>query len=262
MTTSVFEISGYCPICEGAQLFRASREKPIPEKWYPHWFRNDLRCVTCGSVPRERAFARVLMGMRPKWRDLAIHESSPVMRGMSKRLKRECSGYVASQFSEEFPFGQVHPQAGWRNENLEAQTFADETFDVVASLDVFEHLFHPGRAAREIARTLRPGGLCILTVPVVHPWGEIRRRAEIRNGEVHHLLPEQYHGNPVGDGRALVTVDWSYGIGAYLTAHSGLHFAVHVIDDMDMGIRDPVNVVLTGVKMPLPDLDEPIRRDC
>jgi hypothetical protein len=95
-----------------------------------------------------------------------------------------------------------------------------------------------------------------MTVPVVNPWGDIRRRAALRGSVVEHLLPEQYHGNPVGDGRSLVTVDWSYAIGAYLTAHSGLPFAVHVIDDMSMGIRDPVNVVLTAVKAPLPDLGE------
>jgi hypothetical protein len=60
----------------------------------------------------------------------------------------------------------------------------------------------------------------------------------------------------VGDGRSLVTVDWSYAIGAYLTKHSGLPFAVHIIDDMSMGIRDPFNVVLTARKIPLCNLVE------
>ncbi len=123
-------------------------------------------------------------------------------------------------------------------------------------LDVFEHLFHPGRAAREIARTLKPNGLCVMTVPVLRPWADIVRRAMIEDGHIRHLLPEQYHGNPVGDGRALVMIDWSYAIGAYLMAHSGLPFTVHVIDDLTMGIRDPWNVVLTAVKTPLPDLGE------
>jgi SAM-dependent methyltransferase len=170
------------------------------------------------------------------------------MRGMSARLKRECPGYVATQYSREFTFGDLHPAQGWRNEDLERQTFADSAFDVVITLDVFEHLFDPGRAVAEIARTLKPGGLCIMTVPVVRPFQTTQRRASLSNGKIVHLLPEQYHGNPVADGRALVTVDWSYGIGAFLTAHSGMPFVVHVIDDLSLGIRDPVNVVLTAEK--------------
>lgn len=252
----VYEVSGYCPICEDDVTFSARGDEEVEKEKMPVWLRGALKCPACSSVPRERAFARILKRMKPNWREVAIHESSPVMRGMSVKLKRECPGYVVSQYSTDFPFGEKHPTAGWRNENLEAQTFADETFDVVASLDVFEHLFHPGRAAREIARTLKPGGLCIMTVPVVRPWKDIVRRAALIDGEIVHLLPESYHGNPVGDGRALVTIDWSYGVGAYLTKHSGLPFAVHVIDDMSMGIRDPFNVVLTAVKSPLPDLAE------
>ena len=251
-----FEQKGFCPICCCDQTFIAKSDREIPERYHANWFRNALICPGCGSVPRERAFARFLTALRPNWRDLAVHECSPVMRGMSARLKRECAGYVVTQYSPDFPFGERHPTAGWRNENLEAQTFADGTFDVVVTLDVFEHLFHPRRAAREIARTLKPGGLCIMTVPVVQPSGQIQRRAELIDGEVRHLMPEHYHGNPVGDGLALVTVDWSYAIGSYLAAQSGLPFAVHVIDDMSMGIRDPYNVVLTAVKGPLPDLGE------
>jgi SAM-dependent methyltransferase len=251
-----FTAPGYCPICEANSTFEAQSDRPVADVYRAGWFRNALKCMNCGSIPRERAFARTLMAMRPNWRELTIHESSPVMRGMSRRMRNECPGYLVSQYSEEFPLGQLHPKAGWRNENLESLTFDDESFDVVISLDVFEHVFHPGRAAREIARTLKPGGICVMTVPVVRPWGDIQRRAAIVDGQVQHLLPEQYHGNPVGDGRSLVTVDWSYAIGAYLTAHSGMPFAVHVIDDMSMGIRDPYNVVLTAVKSPLPDLNE------
>lgn len=252
----ILETSGYCPLCCSEQTFRSTSDKPIAEAFKPHKFRGTLKCGNCGSIPRQRAFARTLMALRPNWRELTIHESSPDGTGMSRRLRLECPGYVATQFSTDFPFGQTHPQQGWRNENLEEQTFEDEAFDIMVCQDVFEHVFHPGRAALEIARTLKPGGLCLMTVPVVNPWGETARRAELRDGSVRHLLPEQYHGNPVGDRRSLVTIDWSYGIGAYLTAHSGMPFVVHVIDDLSMGIRDPYNVVLTAIKAPLPDLGE------
>lgn len=199
---------------------------------------------------RERAIAYVLNKSCPDWRDKMIHESSPGGRGLSPKLRRECPGYVTSQFSPDVPLGEAHPTLGWRNGDLENQTFEDGSFDVVLTQDVFEHLFNPGLAAREIARTLKPGGICVMTVPVVDPWGETVRRASLIDEEIVHHLPEQYHGNPVGDGRSLVTVDWSYNIGSYLTAQSGIGFTVMDIDDMEQGIRDFANVVLYAKKFP------------
>jgi ubiquinone/menaquinone biosynthesis C-methylase UbiE len=46
----------------------------------------------------------------------------------------------------------------------EAQSFPAESFDIVVTQDVFENLFAPDRAIKEIARTLRPGGAHIMTV--------------------------------------------------------------------------------------------------
>jgi hypothetical protein len=251
-----YEVAGFCPICEAKTTFVAEHEQEVAEQWMPHLFRAALCCVKCKGPPRERAIAHVLTKLRPNWRDLAIHESSPGGWAFSYKLRREAPGYVASQYDPTFPFGQMHSTGLWRNEDLEAQTFGDETFDIVVTQDVFEHLFNPGRAAREICRTLKPGGLCLMTVPVVNHWGTTQRRASLKDGQVVHHLPEQYHGNPVGDGRSLVTVDWSYGIGAYLTAKSGVPFSVLVIDDMSMGIRDPYNTLLVATKEPLADLQE------
>lgn len=42
-----------------------------------------------------------------------------------------------------------------------ADTISDESFDVVFSSDVFEHIDRPWLAAREIARILKPGGIVI-----------------------------------------------------------------------------------------------------
>ncbi len=253
---TLIQIQAYCPICEREQVISARSDEDIPEAERRVWFRSSLRCEGCKAPPRERALALVLNRVLPDWRSRTIHESSPSQRGLSLKLRRDCAAYVPTQFDLTFPFGQMDPTGAWRNENLEAQTFADGTFDVVVTQDVFEHLFNPGRAAREIARTLRPGGLCIMTVPVVRPWSTTSRRAALIDGEIVHLQEERYHGNPVGDGRSLVTVDWSYQIGAYLSAQSGLPFTVHVIDDMELAIRDPFNVVLAAVKASLPELDE------
>lgn len=43
--------------------------------------------------------------------------------------------------------------------------FADESFDLVLSLDVIEHVPDPDALARELARVLKPGGLGLVTTP-------------------------------------------------------------------------------------------------
>jgi SAM-dependent methyltransferase len=222
----------------------------------PSWFRDLLRCTLCRSSPRERAIAHVLNKYRPGWRGLKIHEGSPRGWALSAKLRRECAGYLGTQYDPTVPFGELHVSGEWRNENLEAQTFDDSLFDIVVTQDVFEHVFFPARAAREIARTLKPGGLCVMTVPVVRGFGASEGRASLTSEGVVHHLPEQYHGNPVDDGRSLVTVDWGYDIGTYLSAASGISFATMLIADMAIGIRDPNNTILIGTKAPLPDLGE------
>lgn len=251
---SAFQVSyeGFCPVCEAQVTFSATREGELSDRWYPHWFRGSLHCSKCRSIPRERALALVLAEICPDWRVRSIHECSPGGWALSAKLKRECAGYVPSNYAPEVPAGTCHP-AGWRSEDLENQTFEDEAFDLVITQDVFEHLFHPGRAAAEIRRTLKPGGLCISTVPIADWGGQSSARASLINGQVVYHQPAQYHGNPVGDGKALVTIDWGADIGAYLSHHGGMPFYVMRIDDMHVGVRDPHNAVLVGRKQSLPE---------
>ncbi len=73
---------------------------------------------------------------------------------------------MATQYFPNETLGQS--VAGFRNENLEAQTFNDSEFDIVITQDVFEHLENPEKAAKEIARTLKKGGFHIFTVPLIN----------------------------------------------------------------------------------------------
>jgi hypothetical protein len=56
---------------------------------------------------------------------------------------------------------------------------------------------------------LKPGGMHIFTAPKHKGIKKSYPRAKLTEGRVEYLLEEQYHGNPVGDGRSLVT--WDYG---------------------------------------------------
>ena len=81
----------------------------------------------------------------------------------SDKIKRECKHCVPSQFFPEVSRGQL--KDGQRSENLEALTFPDESFDLIITQDVFEHVLRPAKEFAEIARTLKPGGAHVYTVP-------------------------------------------------------------------------------------------------
>lgn len=203
--TDQLDIAGFCPVCQKDTRFIAKTK----------WYRGSLNCVSCdgGSVPRERALALELNKIAPNWRDLAIHESSPMKRGISPVMQKECKHYVGSHFFPEKPFGSV--VEGWQNENLEDLTFKDNSFDLTISLDVMEHIFNPGNAFREIYRTLKPGGFYLCTFPIRNYQVEpMKVRARLKNGEVVHEpgIEPEYHGNPISGDGALVTVDYGYDV--------------------------------------------------
>jgi SAM-dependent methyltransferase len=53
--------------------------------------------------------------------------------------------------------------------------FSDESFDVVVSFEVLEHLERPDEALREMSRVLRPGGHCVVFVPFIYHLHEYPR---------------------------------------------------------------------------------------
>lgn len=56
-----------------------------------------------------------------------------------------------------------------RIENLHALTFADESVGTVIMLDTLEHVQYPFKAMAEVARILKPGGVCIMTSVMLCP---------------------------------------------------------------------------------------------
>ncbi len=219
------------------------------------WLRSHFKCSKCGSVPRERAIMAAIEMIKPKWRELEIHEASPSPRATSLRLKTECKRYSFSQFDEKLPRGGEHPTAKWRNEDLEDLTFADKTFDLFVLQDVFEHVFNPDKALKEIERVLRPGGALVMTVPLVHHnRNPSARRAKQTAEGVVHLKEPQYHGNPHDPNGSLVTIDWGHDILAYMAAWCGLRPAMYVFDDLSRGLRAKLLEVVVGLKVEPPNL--------
>ncbi|MEK6671959.1 MAG: class I SAM-dependent methyltransferase [Nitrospirota bacterium] len=234
-----FSNEGYCVTCDSETTFSSSNE----------WLRDYYICNRCGSIPRERALMFCIERYYPNWRELHVHESSPAPRGASEKLKKHCVHYVPSHFFSDHLFGEIH-QSGYRNENFEDQTFPDESFDLVISQDVMEHIFDPARAFTEVARTLKPGGAHIFSVPLINkekPSEVLAERGD--KGDIMHLREPEYHGNPIDDKGSLVTIHWGYDISDFVLRHGGLYTTINYIDNLSLGIRAEYIEILVSRKI-------------
>jgi hypothetical protein len=232
----VLSNDGYCVVCDARSHFTARDP----------WLRDHYRCDRCGSIPRERALLTILERKFPNWRELSIHESSPGLPS-SERLRRFCHLYLATHCFPGVPLGAV--ERGFRNEDLSQQTFADESFDLVITQDVMEHVLEPEVAFREIARTLRPDGAHVFTTPIYPDLATSERRARSRDGEVEHLAEPEYHGNPIDPAGSLVTVHWGQDIGEIIARSSGLLTTIYVLVDRGLGIDGSFLEVLVSRKV-------------
>jgi SAM-dependent methyltransferase len=227
MGSSVYEHDGYCPICKTNTRF----------VWTNKLDRDSLLCTSCPSlsVPRERAMMLVLDRERPDWRELAIHESSPTDRGVSKVVRQECKRYIATQLMKGVELGtEAH---GFRCENLERQTFDTEIFDIVVSLDVMEHVNEPQLALTEIARTLKPGGLYLFTAPTYKSVISTYRKSRYdEHGHVHFVGEPEYHGNPVDPDGSAVTFHYGYDFPELISSWTGFDVDVIRFWDHEHGI--------------------------
>lgn len=185
----------------------------------------------------------------PDWKDLTIHETSPISRGASLKLKNNAPRYSASHYFKGSPLGAMHP-SGFSNQDLEQMTFENESFDLFISQDVMEHIFHPARAFSEIARVLKKNGAHIFTVPLINKNKPSETRAVFNlDGSLSFVGEPQYHGNPVDEKGSLVTMHWGYDVADFILKNSGLYTTIIFIDNIELGIRAEYIEVLISRKL-------------
>ena len=214
---------GRCLICDRRTLF----VETSPD------LNNGYRCVRCHSIPRWRAIIYMLNTQFPQWRDLTIHEcgaGGPATR----KLIREASGYSGSRYLlPDAPRGTVVGR--FTCQDIEDLTFPDDSFDLVVTQDVLEHVLQPDRAVAELARVLRPGGAHVFTVPVSHGRETLVRVAPKGDG-VEYLLPPSYHGDPGDPDKSLVMREWGDDFVEFVAEHSGMSTKVHPLHDRRLGL--------------------------
>lgn len=69
-----------------------------------------------------------------------------------------------------FTLGHTSDTQSDRVGDLTALPFNDEDLDAIVCTEVLEHCANPFRAVAEMHRTLKPGGLLLVTSPFLWPW--------------------------------------------------------------------------------------------
>ncbi len=237
---------GYCPICGARTRFESTHV----------WLRDFYICKICKTCPRQRATAMVIEQVCPNWRELSMHELSPCIPFFSSHCKKYTSSYY---FSDIQP-GYVDVSSGKRCENVEDLTYSDNTFDIFMHQDVLEHVFHPEKAMREVMRVLKPGGLHIFTAPKNKQLLASEPRAKLENGQVRHIKPEQFHGDPKDPNGVLVTWDYGADFEDLLSAFGGYLINTYVIRDRRYGIDGEYLEVFFSWKLPVNQLTDNERK--
>lgn len=212
--------TGWCACCQGESRFIVRGE----------WLRDQYVCERCGSIPRFRAVNLVIERCCPGWMQAVVHEYAPT----TAFVAAHCAHYTSTRPFDGLPAGASRDLV--RSAGLEQLPLASDSVDVFVTQDVFEHVFDPFAATREILRVLRPGGVHVFTTPKHRGLAACRQRARITDGAVEHLLEAQYHGDPERPDRELVTWDFGDDFEERLILASHAATTTHLIRDRHFGL--------------------------
>jgi SAM-dependent methyltransferase len=128
--------------------------------------------------------------------DIDIYE--PALHGPFVNNFKKLSRYCQSYFWPERTLGS-RDDKGIRCEDITKLTFPDNSFDLVITSDVMEHIYDFKGAFAEIQRVLKPGGVHIFSIPNAWPFPDhCEQRVAVIDGVEHHIKPARYHTG--GDG--------------------------------------------------------------
>jgi SAM-dependent methyltransferase len=179
-----------CEICGTIRICVQTDPHPVP----------GIRCLWCRGTSVHRGLYAVLAQMFGagllELKGRCVYELSAhgaLFVALSKQAKAAGFDLFSSEYVDGAKPGEV--VNGVSCEDVERLTFADQSFDLITSTDVFEHVEDDIAGFREIARVLRPGGAFVFTVPFEDDPTLIRAR-RLPDGSIEHFAPPEYHGDP------------------------------------------------------------------
>lgn len=192
-----FTTSGFCFVCQKRAQFLSSWElaNDVGGHLEVNW-REHLQCPRCRLNNRMRASIHLLMDIiapTSESRIYATEQSSPLFSYLHK-----CFPVLqGSEFVQDAALMSENNSKKLRHEDLTQLSFPTDSFDVILSFDVLEHIPNYRSAFTECARTLKPAGKMLFSVPFDANSVHNHIRAELhKDGTIEHLLPPEYHDDP------------------------------------------------------------------
>jgi SAM-dependent methyltransferase len=196
--TDGFWITAYCAVCGSwTRLLvdhRFSDPREAGGRPFPNW-RETLSCMGCGLNNRMRASLQLFREYVRPSPQASVYMTEQVTP-LFARVLADYPNTVGSEFLGDGTTAGSVNSSGACHEDLTRLTFGDEQFDFLLSFEVLEHVPDYAAALGECARVLKPGGTMVVTVPF-HGGPSTTVRARIGPGGVEHILPPEYHGDPV-----------------------------------------------------------------
>jgi SAM-dependent methyltransferase len=185
---------GKCNICGRLTIFICTDLKTA---------RNNMFCIFCNSYSRKRHVAQLILreiikencsiSEIPKKRNIKIYNTD-IKDAFFKVLHNYDQYYCSAFLPDVDPGKQISERAFCQN--IEKISFDDESFDLVITEDVFEHIRDYEKGFREIFRILYIGGYHIFSVPCYFYKPTIHRVYTFGDDDM-HILPPEYHGDGI-----------------------------------------------------------------
>jgi hypothetical protein len=188
---------GTCNVCGERQRFVRKNAS----------LREGYRCANCKASLRYRGQADAILRVYSKAGSTSIAELvrephfalldfwEPGVLGPFRTYFGPLPRYVVSDYWPDVEPGDERD--GVRCEDLMSLTFEPESFDLVVTSDIFEHVRKPYVGFAEVHRVLRTGGRHIFSIPVQEPMRAVTQvRVDTSGDEDVYILEPRYHLGP------------------------------------------------------------------
>lgn len=199
MTQVTRTLRAFCYVCGPVEMTFSTLYgwQDVSTGQYVINWREHLICPNCGLNNRMRATIHLLEAYCSIGKNMPVYITEQSTRLYSTLRSTIYPNLVGSEFlGEACVLGSSCN--GMRNEDMTRLTFADGTMAGILSFDVLEHIPDYGKALKEVYRCLMPGGAFVFSAPFDRNAAKTLKRAEVlADGSIRHLLPPEYHGDPV-----------------------------------------------------------------
>jgi SAM-dependent methyltransferase len=210
-------IKAYCVVCNKFNIMSSHSEDYInaSESYF-----------CCGMNSRMRAMYEYVIEHFPDNKKVYIQEAvTPAYYAYEKCFGSE--NIVGSEYlGQDKICGEYYEHDGHRimHQDCTKLSFDDNTFDLLISQQVFEHVFDTRKALAESLRVLGNNGSCIISIPFFYTYEKSVMLAKLEGEKITQIIdPPEIHGNPIS------------GTGSLAFWHHGWEF-IEIMKDV--GYRD------------------------